>query len=100
MSYKKYAVGSVYGVDTVTYSRAGGPVPAGAVSGVVNAVAGGAARAFRAVHNKFQERAAVRALSELEDWVLEDIGVPRSEIRAMVRKMMENPGLDHRTFRQ
>jgi len=99
MDYTKYANEGVHAVDSVLFTRAGGSTSLGAVYAAVDTVVSSAGRAAKAIYRKLQERAAIRELSGLEDRILNDIGVPRSEIHIMVRKMMENPGLDHRTFR-
>ena len=67
-----------------------------ALDGAVNF----AARAVRAVQSKLRENAAVKELSALDDRILQDIGVPRSEIRTIARRVAENPGMDYRMLSQ
>jgi uncharacterized protein YjiS (DUF1127 family) len=47
-----------------------------------------------------REYKSVKAVSGLSDEVLKDIGVQRSEIRYVARRVAENPGLNYRTFCQ
>ena len=56
------------------------------------------ARAFRSTRAKARENSAIKILSGLDDRTLRDIGVPRSEIRSIARKMAENPGMDYRAM--
>jgi uncharacterized protein YjiS (DUF1127 family) len=71
-----------------------------AVHTAVEAAAGLVGQAFRAAKAKARERSAVNALSELDDGTLKDIGIPRSEIRYVARKLAENSGVDYRTMCQ
>lgn len=57
-------------------------------------------RAFRAARVRARERAAIATLMALDDRMLKDIGVDRSGIHYLVRKVAENPGVDYRTMRQ
>ncbi len=71
------------------------------VSQAADAVVGLVARAFRATRARARENSAINILSGLDDRTLRDIGVPRSEIHPITRKMAENPGMDHRaTYHQ
>lgn len=66
----------------------------------VSAVANFAAKTIRAVRTRARERAAIAVLTALDDRMLKDIGVDRSGIRYLVRKVAENPGVDYRTMCQ
>lgn len=55
-------------------------------------------QAYGAMRARMQERVTIRQLSNLEDHILKDIGVPRSEIPTIARKIAENPGLDCRAY--
>ena len=57
-------------------------------------------RAVRDAGTKMREYKSVKAVSGLSDEVLKDIGVQRSEIRYVARRVAENPGLNYRTFCQ
>ena len=100
MNDRNYADNRAYGVDAAKFARVDVSASLAAVNAAIDAIVSGIARAFKAVHMEMQERAAIRMLSELDDRILHDIGVPRPEISTMVRKMMENPDLDHRVIRK
>ncbi len=57
-------------------------------------------RAVRAAGAKMREYRTVQVVSGLSDQTLKDIGVQRSEIRYIARRVASNPGVDYRTFRQ
>ena len=97
MTHSKHANHCVYDTGAVYFDNM--VVSTGAVSQppITDAVVSAVVRAFHAVQTKMLERATVKQLSALEDHVLHDIGVPRSQIHEVARKMAENPGVDHRT---
>lgn len=67
----------------------------------VDAAFGFVARAFRAARARAWENSAISILSDLDDRTLRNIGVPRSEIRSVTRKLAEHPGMDYRaTYHQ
>ena len=55
-------------------------------------------QAYKARKIKALERATIKELSALEDWVLKDIGVSRSDIPNIARFVAENPGVDPRVM--
>lgn len=63
---------------------------------VADAVFGFVARALRAARLSAREDRAICILSDLDDRTMRDIGVPRSEIPVVARKLAENPGMDPR----
>jgi uncharacterized protein YjiS (DUF1127 family) len=69
-----------------------------AVYTAANAGARVVGKAFRAAMAKVRERAAVATLSNLDDRILKDIGVRRSEIHFLARRVAENPGVDYRVL--
>ena len=100
MSYSKHANHSVYHSGAVCFDNMVVSTGAGRPYPITDAVVSAVVRAFHAVSTKVVERATVKQLSALEDHILADIGVPRSRIHEMARKMAENPGVDHRTIAQ
>jgi uncharacterized protein YjiS (DUF1127 family) len=62
-----------------------------AIYGAVEAVARFVDQAFWSVRIRARSRGTVHQLSRLDDEALEDIGLPRSEIRAAAHKLAENP---------
>ena len=93
------------------YSHSAGSVPFSAytdsfkvlgeaVHEAASAVAHAVARAIEAARTKAAERATVQSLREVSDETLKDIGIHRSEIRYLARRVSENPGMDYRVFRQ
>lgn len=66
----------------------------------IEASAKAVGQAFRAAKVKVRERSAIATLAELDDLTLKDIGVRRSEIRFLARKVAENPGVDYRIMCQ
>jgi uncharacterized protein YjiS (DUF1127 family) len=71
-----------------------------AVYTAVEAAAGLVGRAFRAAKAKARERSAVNSLSGLDDETLKDIGIGRSEIRYVARKLAADSGVDYRSMCQ
>lgn len=65
-------------------------------SQAADAVFGFVARALRAARRSAREESAIGILSDLDDRTLRDIGIPRSEIPVVARKLAENPELDPR----
>ena len=63
-----------------------------------DAVFGFAAWVYRAARARARENSAINILSGLDDRTLKDIGVPRSEIHSIARRMAENPGMDYRAM--
>ena len=59
-----------------------------------SAVAG---KVAKAIHAKLRARASIKALSDLDDHQLADIGIHRSDIAYLARRVAENPGFDHRS---
>jgi uncharacterized protein YjiS (DUF1127 family) len=57
------------------------------------------ARAFEAIARRVRARRSVKELSKLSDHVLQDIGVDRSEIASLARRVSENPDVDYRVMR-
>ena len=55
-------------------------------------------KAFHAVATKIRERRAIAELSELDDRTLADIGISRSLIHHVAKKVAENPGVNYRIF--
>ena len=99
MEYRKHANHCVYDLGPAPLESFEGPITGVRPHTVIDAMAGAVARAFAAAQAKMRERATIREISNLDDHILNDIGLPRSEIRAMARKLAENPGLDHRSLR-
>ena len=60
-------------------------------------ISGVAGKIARAIHRKLRERASIQALSNLDDHQLADIGISRSDIHYLARRVAENPGFDHRS---
>ena len=71
-----------------------------AIYGAVEAAARFVDRTFWSVRIRARSRGTIKQLSRLDDEILEDIGLPRSEIRAVARKLAETPGFDRRVVRQ
>jgi uncharacterized protein YjiS (DUF1127 family) len=69
-----------------------------AVYTAIEGTAGLVGQAFRTAKVKARARKQVNVLSGLDDRTLKDIGVRRSEIRYVARKVAENPGLDYRVI--
>ena len=57
-------------------------------------------QAYEAHKAKARERSTINELSALDNHVLKDIGVSRSDIPVIARMIAENPGIDPRTMRQ
>ena len=56
------------------------------------------ARAFGAIVKHVKMRATVKEVSELSDHTLEDIGIDRSKIESLARRVVENPSVDYRVL--
>jgi uncharacterized protein YjiS (DUF1127 family) len=97
MRYENYPDHRVYGRSNVPVADVAAPMAyAGeAIYAAYEAVAGIFGQVVRAVKVRARERSAVEALSTLDDRILNDIGVRRSEIRYLSRKIAENPGADY-----
>ena len=63
------------------------------------ALAKAAARVVKETAAKARARASVKELSSLSDHTLKDIGVERSEIGELARRVSENPDTDYRVLR-
>ena len=63
------------------------------------AIAQAATRVFKEAVVSSRERTSVKELSALSDHTLKDIGVDRSEIRYLARRVAENPQADYRVLR-
>ena len=63
------------------------------------AIARAAARTFRAAMIKSRARSSAEELSALSDHTLKDIGVERSQIKYLARRVAENPNVDYRVLR-
>ena len=57
-------------------------------------------KAFRIARARAKERKAIAVLTALDDRMLKDIGVDRSQIHYLVRKTTENPEIDYRVMCQ
>lgn len=96
MSNSKHANHCVYDTGTVYFDNMVVSNGTASAHPITDTVVSAIVRAFHAVQTKMLERTTVKQLSALEDHILHDIGVPRSQIHEMARKMAENPGVDHR----
>lgn len=56
------------------------------------------AEAREAIESKIAVSETVRALEALTDEQLADIGIARADIRLVVRKAFQNPGVDYRAI--
>lgn len=75
-----------------------GPI-ADTLYGAALAGAHGVARAVQAIAREVEVRRTMRAVSQLSDHTLKDIGVDRWEIERLVRRAADAPGVDYRTLR-
>ena len=98
MSYARYAEHRVSEATHVPFGHF--VTPFGFVGEAVYTAFEGMAdiakRAFDAFQAKAREREAVRALVRLDDRTLRDIGVHRTQIHNVVRRVTENPDTDYR----
>jgi uncharacterized protein YjiS (DUF1127 family) len=58
-----------------------------------------ATQVFKETLAKARAQASIKELSALSDHSLKDIGVDRSEIRELARRVAENPDTDYRVLR-
>lgn len=100
MSYTKHANPCVYETGAVSFDSMAASGGAVSPHPITDAVVSAVVKAAHAVQTAMTERTTVKQLSALEDHILADIGVHRSQIREVARKMTETPGLDHRTVTQ
>jgi len=102
MSYRNNAGFPVQERANVPFAELFAPVAfvGEAVYTAMGAVVRIVGKAVRAVRARARERAAIAVLSALDDRMLKDIGVDRSGIQYLVRKVAENPGVDYRTMCQ
>lgn len=66
----------------------------------IDAIARFIRRAYEAHKVKARERSTYGELSGLDDRVLKDIGVSRSDIPVIARMIAENPGFDPRVMQK
>lgn len=102
MRYRKYADFQMHERTNVPFADLVAPKTffSEAIYTAIETATGFVGQAFRALKVKARERSAVTAVSNLDDRTLKDIGIRRSEIRYLARKVAENPGVDYRTLCQ
>jgi uncharacterized protein YjiS (DUF1127 family) len=101
MTNASYARHNQYGSHKVTFEDLVEPTRyvGEAFYNASEALTKAAARVVKETAAKARARASIKELSALSDHVLKDIGVKRSEIRELARRVAENPDTDYRVLR-
>ncbi len=102
MSYKSYTDHRTNAASNVAYVHSVAPVASigEAVYTAAESAIQAACRVYWSARVDARASRSIRTLSALEDHTLRDIGIRRSEIHNIARKMAENPGMEYRVIRQ